>query len=47
VTRDLIVEVATDRDIDAIVKLERRGWPKPGRCRRIGIGSAAGSRSAA
>ena len=46
-TRDLIVELATDRDIDAILDLERRGGPRRDRCRRIGIGSAAGSRSAA
>jgi hypothetical protein len=30
VTRDLIVELATDRDIDAILDLERRGWPHAG-----------------
>lgn len=45
-TRDLIFEVATDRDIDAIVELERRGWPQAGSmqadrdrfCRRIALG---------
>ena len=45
-TRDLIVELATDRDIDAIVELERRGWPQAGSmqadrdrfCRRIALG---------
>jgi hypothetical protein len=47
VTRDLIVELATERDIEAILDLERRGWPQRDRCRRIGIGSASGSRSAA
>ena len=26
----LIVELATDRDIDAILDLERRGWPQVG-----------------
>lgn len=29
-TRDLIVEPATHRDIDAILDLERRGWPQAG-----------------
>ena len=29
-SRDLIVELATDRDIDAILDLERRGWPDAG-----------------
>jgi GNAT superfamily N-acetyltransferase len=29
-TRDLIVELGTDRDIDAILELERRGWPQVG-----------------
>ena len=45
-SRDLIVEPATDRDIDAIVDLERRGWPQAGSihadrdrfCRRIALG---------
>ena len=45
-TRDLIVELATDRDIDAILELERRGWPQAGSmqadrarfCRRIALG---------
>ena len=45
-TRDLIVELATDRDIDAILDLERRGWPQAGSmqadrdrfCRRIALG---------
>ena len=45
-TRDLIVELATDRDIDAILDLEQRGWPKTGSmqadrdrfCCRIGLG---------
>jgi GNAT superfamily N-acetyltransferase len=30
VNRDLIVELATARDIDAILDLERRGWPQAG-----------------
>jgi len=30
VTCDLIVELATVRDIDAILDLERRGWPQAG-----------------
>jgi len=46
VTRDLIVELATDRDIDAILDLERRGWPQAGSmqadrdrfCGRIALG---------
>ena len=29
-TGDLVVELATDRDIDAILDLERRGWPQSG-----------------
>ena len=45
-TRDLIVELATDRDIDAILDLEHRGWPEKGSmqadrdrfCRRITLG---------
>jgi GNAT superfamily N-acetyltransferase len=30
VSGDLIVELATERDIDAILELERRGWPQTG-----------------
>jgi GNAT superfamily N-acetyltransferase len=30
VSRDVIVELATDGDIDAILDLERRGWPQAG-----------------
>ena len=45
-TRELIVELATDRDIDAILELERQGWPLTGSmqadrdrfCRRIALG---------
>ena len=45
-TRDLIVELATDRDVDAILDLERRGWPQAGSmqadrdrfCSRIALG---------
>jgi hypothetical protein len=45
-TGNLIVEQATDRDIDAILDLERRGWPRAGSmqadrdrfCRRIALG---------
>ena len=45
-TRDLIVEPATDCDIDAILELERRGWPQAGSmqadrdrfCSRIALG---------
>jgi GNAT superfamily N-acetyltransferase len=46
VTRDLIVALASDRDIDAILELERRGWPHAGSmqpdrdrfCSRIALG---------
>jgi GNAT superfamily N-acetyltransferase len=46
-TCDLIVEPATDPDLDAILDLERRGWPQGGSmqadrdrfCRRIALGS--------
>jgi predicted GNAT superfamily acetyltransferase len=46
VTRDLIVELATERDIEAILDLERRGWPHAGSmqadrdrfCLRIALG---------
>ena len=45
-TRDLIVELATQHDIDALVELERRGWPQAGSmqsdedrfCNRIALG---------
>ena len=54
-TRDLLVEQATDRDIDAILDLERRGWPQAGSmqadrdrfCRRIALGGMIVARSAA
>jgi GNAT superfamily N-acetyltransferase len=46
VTGGLIVEPATDHDIEAILDLERRGWPQAGSmqadrdrfCRRIALG---------
>jgi GNAT superfamily N-acetyltransferase len=46
VTSEPIVEPATERDIDAILDLERRGWPQAGSmqadrdrfCRRIALG---------
>jgi hypothetical protein len=46
VTGGLVVEPATDRDLDAILDLERRGWPKAGSmqadrerfCSRIALG---------
>jgi len=52
VTDDMIVELATDRDIDAILELERRGWPRAGSmqadrdrfCRRIAIGGVVVAR---
>ena len=53
-TRDLIVELATDRDIDAILDLERRGWPRAGSmqadrdrfCCRIALGGVIVARLA-
>jgi GNAT superfamily N-acetyltransferase len=46
VIRDLVVDLATDRDVDAILDLERRGWPEAGSmqadrdrfCCRISLG---------